>query len=53
MLQKPPKQEDTRSFPLLMELKFVLDIRLTISCVVNVVSAYGLVTISIAIDSVL
>ncbi len=36
-----------------MELKFELDTRLTVSCMVAVVSAYGLVTVSIAIDSVL
>jgi len=36
-----------------MELKFELDIRLTISCVVAVTSAYGLVTVLIALDSVL
>ncbi len=36
-----------------MELKFELDTRLTVSCVVAVVSAYGLVTVSITIDSVL
>jgi len=36
-----------------MELKFELDTRLTVSCVVAVVSVYGLVTVSIAIDSVL
>jgi hypothetical protein len=36
-----------------MELKFELDTRLTVSCVVAVASAYGLVTVSIAIDSVL
>ena len=54
MLQKPPKQEDTRSFPSSsIELKFELDIRLTVSCVVAVVSAYGLVTVSIALDSIL
>jgi len=54
LLQKPPEQEDTRSSPSSsMELKFELDTRLTISCVVAVVSAYGLVTVSIALDSVL
>ncbi len=54
MFQKPPKQEDTRSFPSLsMELKFELDTQLTISCVVAVASAYGLVTVSITLDSVL
>ncbi len=53
-LEQPPKQEDTRSSPSSsMELKFELDTRLTVSCVVAVTSAYGLVTISIAIDSVL
>ena len=36
-----------------MELKFKLDTRLTVSCVVAVALAYGLVIISIAIDSVL
>ncbi len=36
-----------------MELKFELDTRLTVSYVVAVASAYGLVTVSIAIDSVL
>ncbi len=36
-----------------MELKFELDTRLTVSCMVAVASAYGLVTISIAIVSVL
>jgi len=53
LLQKPPEQEDTRSSPSSMELKFELDTRLTVSCVVAVVSVYGLVTVSIAIDSVL
>jgi hypothetical protein len=52
--EKRPKQEDTPSSPLsLMELKFELDTQLTVSCVVAVASAYGLVTISIAIDRVL
>jgi hypothetical protein len=36
-----------------MELKFELDTRLTISCVVAVALAYNLVTVSIALDSVL
>jgi hypothetical protein len=36
-----------------MELKFELDTPLIVSCVVAVASAYGLVTVSIAIDSVL
>jgi hypothetical protein len=36
-----------------MELKFELDARLTVSCVVAVASAYGLVSVSIAINSVL
>ena len=53
-LEKRPEQEDTRSSPSsLMELKFKLDTRLTVSCVVTAASAYGLVTVSIAIDSVL
>jgi hypothetical protein len=53
-LEKPPKQENTKSSPSLsMELKFELDTQLTISCVVPVASAYGLVTVSIAHDSIL
>ncbi len=53
-LEQPPEQEDTRSSPSSsMELKFELNTRLTVSCVVAVTSAYGLVTISIAINSVL
>jgi len=35
-----------------MELKFELDTQLTVSCVVAVVSVYGLVTLSIAINSI-
>jgi hypothetical protein len=53
-LEQPPKQEDTRSYPSSsMERKFELDTQLTVSCVVAVASAYGLVTVLIAIDSVL
>ena len=53
-LEKPPKQEDTKSSPSLsMELKFELDTRLTVSCVVAVASAYGLLTVSIMLDSIL
>ena len=36
-----------------MELKFEIDTRLTVSCMVAVTSVYGLVTVLIAIDSVL
>jgi hypothetical protein len=36
-----------------MELKFELDTQLTVSCMVAAASAYGLVTVSIAIDSIL
>jgi hypothetical protein len=36
-----------------MELKFELDTQLTISCVVAVALAYGLVTVLITLDSVL
>jgi hypothetical protein len=36
-----------------MELKFELDTRLTVSCVVAVASAYGVLTVSIALDSIL
>jgi len=35
-----------------MELKFELDTRLTVSCVVAATSAYDLVIASIAIDSI-
>jgi hypothetical protein len=53
-LEKPPKQEDKKSSPSSsMELKFELDTRLTISCVVAVALAYGLLTVSIALDSIL
>ena len=52
-MQDPPEQEDKSSPSSSMELKFELDTRLTVSCVVAVASAYGLVTVSIAIDSVL
>ena len=49
-----PEQEDTPSSPsTLMELKFKLDTRLTVCCVVAVASAYGLVTVSIAMEIVL
>ena len=36
-----------------MELKFELNTQLTISCMVAVASAYSLVTVSIALDSIL
>ena len=36
-----------------MELKFKLDTRLTVSCVVAVALAYGLLTVSITLDSIL
>ena len=53
-MEKHPEQEDTPSSPLSsMELKFELDTRLTVSCVVDAASAYGLVTVSVAIDSAL
>jgi len=35
-----------------MELKFELNTRLTVSCVVAVASAYGLLTEMIALDSI-
>ncbi len=54
--QPPPEQEDKKS-PFLtfssMELKFELDTRLTVSCVVAVASAYGLLTVLVALNSVL
>jgi len=52
-VQDPPKQED-KSYPSSsMELKFELDTRLTVSCVVAVASVYGLLTVSIALNSIL
>ena len=36
-----------------MELKFELNTRLTVSFMVAVASAYGLLTVSIALDSIL
>ena len=51
--QPPPEQEDKKSPFSLMELKFTLDTRLTVSCVVAVASAYGLLTVLIALDSIL
>ena len=61
LLQPPPEQEDEKislfkrisPFDASMELKFELDTRLTVSCVVAVASAYGLLTVSIALDSIL
>jgi hypothetical protein len=50
-VQDPPEQEDKISPSSSMELKFELDTRLTVSCVVA--SAYGLLTVSIALDSIL
>ena len=53
-LDKPPKQEDTKSSPLTsMELKFELDTQLTVSCMVAAASAYGLMTVLIVHDSIL
>ena len=52
-VQDPPEQEDKSSPSSSMELKFELDTRLTVSCVVAVPSAYGLLTVSIALDSIL
>jgi hypothetical protein len=52
-VQDPPKQEDKSSPSSSMELKFELNTRLTISCVVAVASAYGLLTVSVALDSIL
>jgi hypothetical protein len=58
--QPPSEQEDEKISPFKkispfssMELKFELDTRLTVSCVVAVASAYGLLTVSIALDSIL
>ncbi len=58
--QPPPEQENEKIPPIKkvspfssMELKFELNTRLTVSCVVAVASAYGLLTVSIALDSIL
>jgi hypothetical protein len=51
--QPPPEQKDKKSPFSSMEVKFELDTRLTVSCVVAVASAYGLLTVSIALDSIL
>ena len=45
-MQDPPKQEDKSSPSSSMELKFELDTRLTVSCVVAL-------SVSIALDSIL
>jgi hypothetical protein len=45
LLQLPPEQEDKKSPFSSMELKFELNTRLTVSCVVAVASAYGLLTV--------
>jgi hypothetical protein len=52
-VQDPPEQEDKSSPSSSMELKFKLDTRLTVSCVVAVALAYSLLTVSIALDSIL
>jgi hypothetical protein len=52
-VQDPPEQEDKSSPSSSMELKFKLDTRLIVSCVVAVASAYGLLSVSIALDSIL
>ena len=52
-MQDPPEQEDKSSPSSSMELKFELNTRLTISCVVAVASAYGLLTVLVALDSIL
>ena len=48
-VQDPPKQEDKSSPSSSMELKFELDTQLTVSCVVAVASAYGLLSVSILV----
>jgi hypothetical protein len=52
-VQDPPEQEDKSSPSSSMELKFELDTQLTVSCVVADASAYGLLTVSIALNSIL
>ena len=52
-MQDPPEQEDKSPPSLSMELKFELDTRLTVSFVVAVASAYGLLSVLIALDSIL
>ena len=54
LLRKEPQAGRHKKLPIVIDgLKFELDTQLTVSCVVAVASAYSLVTISIAIDSVL
>ncbi len=52
-MQDPPEQEDKSSPSSSMELKFELVTRLTVSCMVAVTSAYGLLSVSIVLDSIL
>ncbi len=52
-MQDPPEKEDKISPSSSMELKFELDTRLTVSCVVAVASVYSLLTVSIALNSIL
>jgi len=56
LLRKAPQAGRHTKFSIVIDgtqVKFELDTRLTVSCVVAVVSAYGLVTVSIAFDSIL
>ena len=52
--EQSPEQRQARSSPSSsVELKFELNTQLTVSCVVAVALAYGLVTVLIALDSIL
>jgi len=54
LLRKAPQAGRHKKLPIVIdEVKFKIDTRLTVSCVVAVASAYSLVTVSIVIDSVL
>ena len=53
-MEKPPEQKDTKSSPSSsMDLKLKRDTRLTVSCIVAVVSGYNQVTALITMDSIL
>ena len=56
LLRKAPQAGRHTKFSIVIDgtqVKFELDTRQTVSCVVAAASAYGLVTVSIAINSVL
>ena len=56
LLRKAPQAGRHTKFSIVIDgtqVKFELDTRLTVSCVVAVASVYGLLTVSIAFDSIL